>query len=157
MQGSSGAADQQQLQQQQGVLRPQQLQQQQGPKQQQQQQDTGCPARWAVLLTVLEVFPAHFSIGAYVDLLTSQLGRRVYLSQSCHEVLASFFCLLSCAAVSRVAAARPEQRRNLLLLLALCSSLPMFAAVFTHSARAYLACKVIAALLGGKPLTGSFV
>ncbi|CDJ47737.1 hypothetical protein, conserved [Eimeria brunetti] len=142
---------------QQKMLQQQQQMEEQQKQQKQQQQRGGCPARWAVLLTVLEVFPAHLSIGASVDLLTSELGGRVYLWQAAHEVFASFFCLLSCAAVSRAAAARPCLRHKLLLLLSLCSSLPGLAAVLTKSARVYLAAKVVAALLGGKPLTGSFV
>ncbi|KAL8272716.1 hypothetical protein Esti_003352 [Eimeria stiedai] len=160
LQGQQQQQQQHQQQQQQKQLQQQQQQQQQKQLQKQQQregQPKGCEAAWAVLLVVLEVFPAHFSIGAYVDLLTSQLGRRVYLWQSAQEVCSSFLCLLSCAAVSRIAAASPSQRQKLLLLLACCSAAPMLAAVLTHSAEAYLIGKVVAASLGGKPLTGSFV
>ena len=93
------------------------------------------------LLLLLLLLLVCCSIGASVDLLTSQLGGRVYLWQAGQEVFASFFCLLSCAAVSRIAAAQPALRHRLLLLLSFCSSLPVVAAVVTRSARAYLACK----------------
>ncbi|KAL8430305.1 hypothetical protein ACSSS7_006004 [Eimeria intestinalis] len=165
LQGQQQQQQQQQREEQQQQLHEQQQREQQQQQLQQQQHKgghiKGSEAAWAVLLVVLEVFPAHFRaaavIGAYVDLLTSQLGRRVYLWQSAQEVCSSFLCLLSCAAVSRAAAASPRHRRNLLLLLACCSAAPMLAAVLTHSAQAYLIGKVVAASLGGKPLTGSFV
>lgn len=78
-----------------------------------------------------------FSIGAYVELLTRQLGSSVYLWQSQQEVLGSLLCLLACAAYARLTS-HNGNRRKLLLFISACSAAPMAAATICDSAKAYL-------------------